>query len=194
MVDTSDYEWNVWSPILLEWFCYAVPFVILSILLKRISQKCVALTSIGLSFHWVYNLLGLPLTLFIYIQPIMFLVISKISSIFFVWIVCLSFSLGLHSEMLKDLKVILDSISLSINLTHLAIILFSCSYLVKTAAENTFLPFSWHGLKFAQLVTWSILRNCQMSKRARRIFIIIAFTSLFCHRDPWCSIGILTFR
>lgn len=104
-VDTSDYEWNVWSPILLKWLCYVVPFIVFSTILKRILPNFVTLTSIALSFCWLYSLLGLPLTVFIYTQPMLLLFISKLSSIIVVWIVVLSFTLGLHLSVFNELKV-----------------------------------------------------------------------------------------
>ncbi|XP_032785752.2 protein-cysteine N-palmitoyltransferase HHAT isoform X1 [Daphnia magna] len=139
-VDTSDFEWKMWTPIFFRWLKFVIPYLIISLTIKRRFPKIVPLVSIAMSFCWLWNMLGLHLTIFTFIQPVLFLWILQLFSLHCVWILCIGFTLALHSSLFTDLKAGLfeeDSVreylfSVLLAWTHAR----SISYLVDTRSDG----------------------------------------------------------
>nr|SVE72954.1 EOG090X06SF [Ceriodaphnia reticulata] len=101
--DSADFEWKMWTPIFLNWLQYVTVYLIISLALRKNHPYTVSVMSTAISFVWLWKMLGLQLTLFIYIQPVLFYWILKLSSLAIVWIVCIGFTLALHSSLFNDL-------------------------------------------------------------------------------------------
>ncbi len=103
--DTADFEWKMWTPIFLSWLQYVPAYLIISLAFKKNHLHVVSVASTVISFVWLWKMLGLQLALFIYIQPVLFYWILKLTSLAIVWIVCIGFTLALHSSLFMDLTV-----------------------------------------------------------------------------------------
>ncbi|XP_046651167.1 protein-cysteine N-palmitoyltransferase Rasp-like isoform X2 [Daphnia pulicaria] len=103
-VDTADFEWKMWTPIFFKWLKFVIPYLIISLTIKRKYPQSVSIISTAMSFCWLWSMLGLQLTVFMFIQPVLFLWILKFFSLAFVWLVCISFTLTLHSSLFSELK------------------------------------------------------------------------------------------
>jgi hypothetical protein len=112
-VDTADFEWKMWTPIFFKWLKFVIPYLIISLTIKRKYPQSVSIISTAMSFCWLWSMLGLQLTVFMFIQPVLFLWILKFFSLAFVWLVCISFTLTLHSSLFSELKVSIDNLELN---------------------------------------------------------------------------------
>ena len=104
-VDTADYEWKTWTPILLHWLKFVIAHLIVNQFLRQQMPHFVPICSLAVSFAWLWASLGLPVTLVLFLQPVIFIMIYQLISIQAVWAVCLVVTLTLHSSYSTDFKV-----------------------------------------------------------------------------------------
>ncbi len=133
-VDVADNEWNTWTPILLEWLKFVAFYLVVNQFLRRKFPQLATGFSLLISFAWLWCSLGLPLSLFLLLQPIIFIWIFKLFSMTAVWVVCLSLTYALHSSLLTHLKVTKYAIPTSFNLSvliHATSTIYRMSYLKK---------------------------------------------------------------
>nr|SVE73574.1 EOG090X06SF [Daphnia atkinsoni] len=139
-VDTSDFEWKMWTPIFFQWLKFVVPYLIINMAIKRKHKKIAPIVSIVISFCWLWNMLGLHLTVFVFLQPVLFLWILQLFSLRSVWVLCIGFALALHSSLFAGIKADFfeeDSVreylfSVLLSWTHAR----SISYLVDTRSNG----------------------------------------------------------
>lgn len=100
--DTADFEWKMWTPIFFSWLQYVTPYLIISLVLKRKYPQSVPLVCIAISFLWLCNMIGLSLTVFLFIQPVLFYWILQLFSLEVVWLTCIGCTLSLHAYNLTE--------------------------------------------------------------------------------------------
>nr|SVE94255.1 EOG090X06SF [Simocephalus serrulatus] len=94
--DTADFEWKMWTPIFFSWLKYVTPYLIISLVLRKKYPQSVPLICILISFSWLCKMLGLCLTFFLFLQPVLFYWILMLFSMKVVWLTCIGFTLALH--------------------------------------------------------------------------------------------------
>ncbi len=98
-VDTSDGEWSLLSPILLKWLKFVVLYLVINqyLIRNKFSRLAVGFSLI-MSITWLWFSMGLPLSLLLLAQPILFILIFKLfrNSMIAVWTLFLSIILTLH--------------------------------------------------------------------------------------------------
>nr|SVE93635.1 EOG090X06SF [Scapholeberis mucronata] len=102
-VDTADFEWKMWTPIFFSWLQYVIPYLVISLVLKTRHSNLIPFLGMSISFLWLYNMLGLGLTLFLLIQPVLFNWIFQLFSLKLVWITSLASTFSLHALDLNEL-------------------------------------------------------------------------------------------
>lgn len=102
-VDTADFEWKMWTPILSSWLQYVIPYLVISFALRKIHLKYRPLILTSISFVWLYNMLGMYMTLFLFIQPVLFHWIFHLFSLKLVWITSLVSTFSLHALNFNEL-------------------------------------------------------------------------------------------
>nr|CAH0098428.1 unnamed protein product [Daphnia galeata] len=104
-VDTADFEWKMWTPIFFKWLKFVIPYLVISLTMKQKYPQSVHVISTTMSFCWLWSMIGLRLTVFMFIQPVLFQWILQLFSLAFVWVVCIGFTLALHSSLFTKLKM-----------------------------------------------------------------------------------------
>nr|SVE92407.1 EOG090X06SF [Megafenestra aurita] len=100
--DTADFEWKMWTPIFISWLKYVALYLLISLVIKKKNPQSMSMISTAMSFLWVWSMLGPYLTIFVFIQPVIFHWILKLFSLAIVWLTCLIFTLALHAFHLTD--------------------------------------------------------------------------------------------
>ena len=182
--DTADFEWKTWTPILMNWLQYSAIYLVFSQILKMYNHHYLSTFSIFISFLWLLNNIGLSLSVFIFVQPIILISILYFLSLSFVWATGVGFTLALHSSNFENAKV---SFWHSFLLT---LITYTFSHRISfskgTWRENIYSLLFWPGLMPVLLASLLIPGILHFHGRNWKISFITAFTFLCYHQDHSC--------
>ena len=154
--DTSDYEWNIFTPLLYQWLPYVAIYLLINQMIRCKFPQHVPILSILIGLIWIYNQLGPKLTVIIILQPLLLHTVAKISSLTVVWATCLAASLSLHSFLIPFFsKVSTVWLQLSISLI-ISYFYYNSIHYSLIMAWSTSSQYCYYGRLLVALATFQI--------------------------------------
>ena len=118
-LDVADADYSIFAPLLLNWLLFVTLHLIVNQLMFKRFPRFVRIFSVALSFAWLFNSLGLRLSLLLFLQPLIMFNLFKYASFISCWIYFLSSFVALLSGQSLCVSFRVDTLILKLKKSYI---------------------------------------------------------------------------